>query len=138
MLKKFVTAWYENKDKIQATFEQGHPDNYADVVKAVIGAFPQEYGWPDAERIHQIDDGDYQGTLIFVIGEFGYQPSTYWYISISYGSCSGCDTLERILSKDVYPAGAPTEDQVKDYMSLALHVVQQIKEMYDAPEDDVK
>ena len=43
------------------------------------------YGGPGLERIHRIDDGDYQGTLVFVIGGKGYQLSTYWYVKVSYG-----------------------------------------------------
>ncbi|KKL82598.1 hypothetical protein LCGC14_1983120, partial [marine sediment metagenome] len=49
---------------------------------------------PDPERIHEINDGDYQGTIVFVIGAKGYQPDTYWSTTVYYGSCSGCDAIE--------------------------------------------
>ena len=86
------------------------------------------YGGPDLERIHRIDDGDYQGTLVFVIGGKGYQLSTYWYVKVSYGSCSGCDTLEAIRE---YGGDLPKPQQVEDYMKLALHIVQGLNKMED-------
>lgn len=61
-----------------------------------------------------------------IIASKAYQPSKYWYVCINYGSCSGCDTYENIRS---YSNDPPTEDQVKSYWTLALHIVQQMKEM---------
>jgi hypothetical protein len=87
------------------------------------------YGEPDPTRIHQIDDGDYQGTLLFVIAASGYQPSDYWYVKVGYGSCSGCDTLQAIDGYGGYSDEAPSKDQVDDYMTLALHIIQGLKSM---------
>ncbi|HSH24992.1 MAG TPA: hypothetical protein VLA13_05585, partial [Massilibacterium sp.] len=82
-------------------------------------------GTPDPERIHSIDDGDYEGTLVFVIAEKGYQPHEYWYVRVWYGSCSGCDTLQRLEGRgDEIPV-----EEVKGYMTLSLHVIQQLKAM---------
>lgn len=52
--------------------------------------------------ITEIDDGDYQGTLLFLIPFNSYQPSEYEYLMtyIGYGSCTVCDTLQRILCDD--------------------------------------
>lgn len=61
-----------------------------------------------------------------MIAEKGYQPNDYYFVKVGYGSCSGCDTLEGIRN---YEDGNPTEEQVKDYMTLALHVVQGLKRM---------
>jgi hypothetical protein len=83
---------------------------------------------PDPERIHVIDDGDYQGTLVYVIGSKNYQPDVYWYVKVSYGSCSNCDTLAAIRDNANTP---PTAEQIKDYITLALHIVQGLKEMED-------
>ena len=64
---------------------------------------------------------------MFIIGAKGYQPSDYWYVKVGYGSCSGCDTLEAIRG---YSDEKPTPDQVKDYVTLALHVVfEEMKKM---------
>lgn len=52
----------------------------------------------DTERITEIDNGDYQGTLLYIIPEQCYQPSEYQYFMtyIEYGSCSCCDLLQSI------------------------------------------
>lgn len=129
MDKELIRRWEEGKPAIREAFEATHPDAYVDVVRAVvsvIGGEEYEGVTLDPERIHAIDDGDYQGTLVFVIGAKGYQPSEYWYVSVGYGSCSGCDTLQSIRD---YGNENPTADQVDQYMTLALHIVQGLKKM---------
>lgn len=128
MIQEFIDAFMANKDQIREEFAKKHPDGYADVVRAVINAIGSEdsYGKPDPGRIHQIDDGDYQGTLLFVIAANGYQPDDYWFVKVGYGSCSGCDTLQAISD---YSSEPPTEAQLDQYMILALHVVQGLKTM---------
>ena len=126
---QIVQLWEANKDKVKSVFEEAHPDSYKDVISAVVKMLhdaSDDYEKPDPERIHEIDDGNYQGTLIYVIGCTGYQPSEYWYVKVSYGSCSGCDTLQSICG---YSSKKPTEEQVKDYMTLALHIIQGMQKM---------
>lgn len=130
MIPEFVAAWEQNKDKVRAQFASQHPGSYIDIVKIVVQNMPEDV--MDADRIHKIDDGDYQGTLLFVIGADGYQPSQYWAVKVGYGSCSGCDTLQSIMDSsysDDDNDGKPTESQVNDYMTLALHIVQGLKEI---------
>jgi hypothetical protein len=128
MIKEFVDLWDKRKEDVRKMFEQGHPEDYKEVVKNVVSILQtDEYGSIDPDRIHQIDDGDYQGTLLFVIADDSYQPSNYWYVKVSYGSCSGCDTLEGIRRYDWNEK--PSKDQVEDYMTLALHIVQELKKM---------
>ena len=113
-----------------------HPNNYKDLVKTVIKFLSnvpyEEYEMrPDSSRIHQIDDGDYQGTLLFVIASSNYQPDTYWYVKVYYGSCSGCDTLQRIREdyRSDQDLKIPNDQQIDDYMTLALHIVQKLKKL---------
>ena len=80
--------------------------------------------FPDPDRIHRIDDGGYQGTLVFVIAERDYQPSTYWYTTVSYGSCSGCDSLESAW-------GYGNNHNYEAMYTLALHMLQRAKKMDD-------
>lgn len=122
MIPEFVNAWEQNKDAIRAKFQASHPESYDIIVSTVVEHMP----WMDKERIVTIDHGHYQGTLLFVIGEKGYQPSKYWSVLVAYGSCSGCDTLYAIRG---FRDDAPTESQVNDYMTLALHIVQGLKEI---------
>ena len=129
MIEAFTKAWFANLHSMREKFTATHPDAYIDVVRAVVQMLhdaSDDYYKPDPERIHVIDDGDYQGTLVYVIGSTGYQPSTYWYVKVGYGSCSGCDTLESIRS---YSSDAPSKSQVDEYMTLALHIVQGLRLM---------
>ncbi len=132
MVKEFVEAYMRNEKRMRTRFAAKCPGAYEDIVREVIECI-NDYGdnegsllkpLPDPERIHQIDDGCYQGTLVFVIGEHGYQPSEYWYVRMEYGSCAICDTLQSIEW-----SGSPTEQQLDDMMTLALHVVQQLRPM---------
>lgn len=127
MIQTFVDKFMSNKPLLAEEFKKAHPENYKSLVTNVMRIFDDgEYGCPDSSKIHEIDDGDYQGTLLYVIPEKGYQPSEYWYVKVSYGSCSGCDTLQGIHS---YSSEPPTDNQVEQYMTLALHIVQGLKKM---------
>ena len=129
MIQNFIDRFTTNQAAIEAKFRAAHPESYEDVVRVVVDAVKgDEYDHMDPSRIHTIDDGDYQGTLLFVIASSGYQPSKYWYVKVGYGSCSGCDTLQDIRGYTDEPV---TDQQLRDYMTLALHIVQGLKEMSD-------
>lgn len=130
MIQEFVDRFMTVTPELKEKIAKAPPGDYMSVVKYVAEALamPEEYRGIDPERIHEINDGDYQGTLVYVIGASGYQPSRYWYVKVSYGSCSGCDTLEAIRNYSDEPL---TEDQINEYWTLMLHVVQGLKEMGD-------
>lgn len=131
MIQEFVEIWEKHKHSIENEFRKEHPNHYTDIIKLVVKMLhdnTEKWYKPDPEHIHTIDDGDYQGTLVYVIPETGYQPSTYWYVMVGYGSCSGCDTLQAICD---YSDEKPNDKQVKEYMTLALHIIQGIKKMGD-------
>lgn len=129
MIKKFVERFDAKRAELRTSFKAKGPESYGDLVRRTVEAITDkdEYGEPDVERITQIDHGDYQGTLLFVIAACGYQPSKFWYVKVDYGSCSSCDTLQGIMGygNDV------TNRQADEYLTLALHIVQRIKEMED-------
>ncbi|MFO0452108.1 MAG: hypothetical protein ACK52I_26230 [Pseudomonadota bacterium] len=128
MIQEYVDRFMANKSLLEIEFGKKHPDSYGDIVKAVIQVITgDDYDDIDPERIHEIDDGDYQGTLLFVIASKAYQPSDYWSVFVSYGSCSHCDTLQSIRGWDLDEV--PTADQVSQYMTLALHIVQGLKKI---------
>ena len=127
MIKLYVERFMANKSQLENVLKQKHVDSYKELVTEVVKLITSgEYDDLDPERIHEIDDGDYQGTLLFLIAEKGYQPSKYWAVKVGYGSCSGCDTLQSISG---YSSDAPTQEQVDEYMMLALHIVQGLKEI---------
>jgi hypothetical protein len=132
MIQKFVDAFMNKKQQFREAFASKHPDNYGDIVLELVkllncvDKYIEIDPEPDPKRIHTIDDGNYQGTLLYIIAEQGYQPFTYWCMSVSYGSCSGCDTLHSIRG---YTDDAPTTDQLDQYETLALHLVQSMKQI---------
>lgn len=128
---EFVQDWEKNKSNLENYFKTTPQSEYTDYLAILKKTL--ELALPffefDLDNVTEIDNGDYQGTLIFVIPLQTYQPSetetavTY----VGYGSCSGCDTLQWISS---YDYGLPTDEQVRDYMMLALHLIQQLKWLY--------
>lgn len=129
MIPTIIERFDANRENLLASFKAAHPESYDAIVKSVVEVVTSdEYGECDLdpERIVAVDHGDYQGTRLFVIGAKGYQPSNYWFVKVDYGSCSGCDTFEAIRD---YSGEPPTEDQAKEYFSLALHIVQSLKAM---------
>lgn len=130
MITEFVQRFDAARPSLLETFKEGIPTDYKTLVSLVIAAISKDevYNDPDPERVHEIDDGDYQGTLVYVIAAKGYQPSDYWYTKVSYGSCSGCDTLQAIDDDfRTDPAKA-----ANDCLTLALHIIQGLYKMGDS------
>lgn len=124
MIEEFVNRFMERKSGLESMFTKNPPNSYANIVEAVIRVIQGEDCLnPDPDTIHEIDDGDYQGTLLYVIPAKTYQPSTYWYVFVLYGSCSGCDTLKSIKNDDT------PDEAIRDYMLLALQIVEGLKRM---------
>lgn len=130
MIKTFVDLFVEKQNTL---FLDHHPASYETIVEAVVRTINPDGNsdGPDLSRIHQINDGDYQGTLVFVIAAGGYQPYEYWFVRVWYGSCSGCDSLEAIHHSAGGYKEMPTAQQAADYQMLALHIVQELKSMQD-------
>ena len=82
-----------------------------------------------------IDDGHYQGTIIFIIPKNDYQPDKYVVTNTYYGSCSGCDTLQSICD-DYDNNKQPNLQQIKDYMTLALHLLQKMRWLLDNEDNE--
>ena len=119
MLKYCVDQWEKNKKNLREALEQFDFDkDYMGykVLMSLIITHILGNKW-DSENFTTIDDGDYQGTLLFVIPERCYQPNAENYLMtyVEYGSCSCCDTMLAILGSDTI---------VEDLMTLALHMIQ--------------
>ena len=144
MIKEFVLAWDANKEKLRnyiASHDQEEYNEYSKIVRMifeqVINPYYKgtEYSEFDLNKIHEIDDGDYQGTLMYLIPCETYQPSQWEYVItfVGYGSCSGCDTL---LGINGYGGDEPTSEQVKEYMDLCLHILQHCKFPYNDQDEE--
>lgn len=138
MDKKIISLWDKNKCKLKEYFtttNQSEYDNYLKLVELIVAKIlnneddcdDSNY---DIDNITMIDDGNWQGTLIFLIPKKTYQPSVYEYLVtyVYYGTCPGCDILQSIYG---YESGLPNEEQINDYMTLCLHLIQRMKPLYD-------
>lgn len=129
METKFVERFDNKRNEIKETLafllDTCKDDiDYSDIVRIVIDAIHEDDGDPNPNAIHEIDDGDYQGMLLFVIPADEWQPYDYWYVRVFYGSCSACDTLQSILydSDD-------RDQQINDLLTLALHIFQGLNKL---------
>lgn len=91
MIKEFCLAWEKNKDKLEEYFRTTKQDEY-DEYKTLVGLLfdivvnPEFGDWDnnkfDTKNILEIDDGDYQGTEIFILHKNVYQPDIEDYVYI--------------------------------------------------------
>jgi hypothetical protein len=141
MMKFSVTQWDKNKERLEQDIRNNlefyNEASYFDLVKKVVEFIfndeDSDYGNTyDSESITEIDNGDYQGTLLYLIPLNIYQPSENEYLMtyVGYGSCSGCDTLQSIQTwGDIKESDK--EQMVQDFMSLCLHIVQNTIKPYN-------
>lgn len=134
MVEQFVKAWDKNSNKlkeyIKTHIQSDYCNSYEQLVKLLFNIVINPEvdqccdNIFDIDNMTVVDDGDYQGTLIFILHKEYYEPDVgdYVYTSVSYGSCSGCDTLQGIHQYD--DDQLPSDTQVEDYMLLLLHLLQ--------------
>ncbi len=132
MLKILVRKWDENKEKLQhelSTRESVKLYEYKDLVKLTFEVIYNvgevwDHNQLDLNHMTEIDNGDYQGTLLYLIPFDSYQPSEYEYLMtyVGYGSCSGCDTLKSIRGEWGGDGGL-TKSQVKKFMKLCKDIL---------------
>lgn len=118
---------------LREKFSKQAPESYSDLFKSLIDVLlvgnEEDWSFPNKENTVVIDHGHYQGTQLFIVSVLGYQPDEYFACKVSYGSCSACDTFQRIQDSESWDLKAPTERQVDDYMILALQMVEGLKEI---------
>lgn len=110
MIKYCLAKWEKNKDALNESLRNDaalEECDYLHLVKKVVSIILNdgETGecWDDkwsVKNITEIDNGDYCGTLLYLIPRDTYEPSEYDYLMAyaGYGSCSGCDTLKHVQS----------------------------------------
>ena len=134
MIQAYIDAWMEHKDEYKGwlrTLTHNWEDELTykkmvqGLVNIIINPYIDELETLDADLMTVIDNGDYQGTEIFIIPEDTYQPSIdeYVYTYVAYGSCSGCDTLLNALSLSELGANF-SKDTIDALMTLALHLME--------------
>lgn len=129
MLKILVQKWDKNKNRLKRYLEEATDLNSCSYLDLVKITFTYIYNDNDTRfvdldigNISEIDNGDYQGTLLFLIPFNTYQPSESQYLMtyIGYGSCSVCDLLQSIQD---FGSGKLTDRQVKDFMTLCKDIL---------------
>ena len=126
-----INKWDANRERLRKYYEEHisvyRTCDYVDVVKTVVKVIVNDkYTSYNYENITVVDDGDWQGTQLFIIPEDTYQPGPEEYLVTYeyYGTCSGCDTLMAIQEED--------ESYLIDgLMSMSLHLIQQMKFIYE-------
>lgn len=125
-------AWDARKDLLWEEIQKLEecPKDYKELVEMVVKYIFNDPSNPSRWRdfgtddIREIDDGDWQGTLIYLIYRNTYTPDAGDYImtTVDYGSCGYCDILQGIgedFCRD------RTDQAHKDLFSLCLHLVQE-------------
>lgn len=148
MLRFVAEQWDKNKyrleEDIRKNLEIYNTGKYRFLVKKVVelilndeNAIEEEW---DVDKIVEIDHGEYQGILLYLIPRFVYLPSENDYLMtyVGYGSCSGCDTLLSIQSEFLVNDTLDEEEKqelhetaVKEYMQLCLHILQNMTKPYN-------
>ena len=144
MIKYCLEKWDKNQEKLKEALSKDEKLLYCDygyLVNRVVhyilnnGGEDNFTGMWSTEHIHEINDGNYSGSLLYLIPKGTYEPSHYDYLLtyVDYGSCSGCDMLQRIFaSTDDYTAKLPNEQQLADFMDLCRHLVCNMIKPYNA------
>ena len=125
MIQEFVDRFMSRRESLRAVFARRHPESYKQIVEMVIATIAKdEYGEDilDPSRIYEITDeaASVSDTLFVIVGDCF---MGFWAVKIFYGSCEECDILAGIRDY-AEDEDKPSEEQVKDYMTLALHIVQ--------------
>lgn len=135
MIKYALEKWEENKEVLRNTIQQTEKNmrsvwDYEEIVKLTCHCIFNEKvidGDPkiNIDGITMIDNGDYQGTLLFMLPFDTDQPAEYEYLMtyVGYGSCSGCDTLQRIQLDEIYYNDETEKDLVDSYLSICKDIV---------------
>lgn len=137
MIYYVLSRWDANKDTLEKELETKGYEwlercEYKDLVKMVCDYIltPMNDGSYeiDSEHITEIDNGSYQGTLLYMIPFDTYQPneSEYLMTYVGYGSCCGCDTLQGIQAD-------MNEDDlcINDFMTLCRDICSHIIRPYN-------
>lgn len=145
MLKILAEQWCKNQNRLKNYLKENSETlnslTYKDIVKiAFEHVYQDELEALDYKHITEIDNGDYQGTLLFVIPFNIYQPNEYQYLMtyINYGSCSGCDTLLSLqYDHSYYGDDEKTreeyfEDKIKGFMILCKDILQNTIKPYNS------
>lgn len=137
MLKYCLEKWNKNQGVLEAHLREDVTlcdRDYKYLVKLVVEYIlnngDDDFHW-NADKIVEVDHGNFQGTLLFLIPERTYQPSEYEYLMtyVGYGSCCVCDYLQSIKP---WEERRLNDDEVKKFMSLCKDILTNMIKPYNS------
>ena len=137
MLKYCYEKWDKNKGKLEEALRKTDLSrvSYRELLILTVENILNDdeyhdYDW-DTGEITEIDNGSYQGTLLYLIPMDSCDPAEYDYLMtyIGYGSCSYCDHLQGIQPD--FDEEANDED-IKNFMSLCKDFITNTIKPYNA------
>ena len=124
-----IEKWDKNHKKLEEKLRSLKMNyDYNDLVNITFEIIynsgeEKRYNKLNLDSMTLVDNGDFQGTLLYVIPFDVYKPKVDEYLMtfVEYGSCSGCDTLKSIVyfNEDDFP----DEEQLKDLMLLCKDII---------------
>lgn len=129
MIKIMKELWNKHEKELRERLAKRTDVHQMEYVDLVHLTFETIFNGDEGEdklnlkEMTEIDNGDYQGTLLYLIPFKTYQPAEYEYLMtyIGYGSCSGCDALQ--AAKSWCDEGALTEAELKAVMAICKDIV---------------
>ena len=133
---EYSKAFDAGREDLIDSFVANRPSGYMDLLERTLSTIQHYYPDSDldSDRIKCVNFGNYQGTLVFVIGGTGYQPYDHYFTTVSYGSCSHCDAFAAADEcYDRYDDDGnerqPSRDDCVGYLRLCLHLLQSLKQL---------
>ena len=138
MIKICLEAWDKYNRELEAWYrslsvEELNALSYKSITTKVFGMVSRymeeshnRYERLDLDNIVELNNGDYQGTLLYLI------PFEYEYLMtyVGYGSCSCCDTLQGLELWGDYTE-TEYENVIKGHMTLARDILSHIIRPYN-------
>ena len=124
MLKICRDNWYKHKEKLEEKIKNDINKRwtYVELFQLTVDTILEEENL-NTENITLINDSEYQGTLIFIVYDTYCQPSPwdYYMTYIFYGSCSVCDTLQRVYETEC------EESKLEDLMYICKNFIENMR-----------
>jgi hypothetical protein len=127
MIQRFVDLYMSKADKLRAAWSETEPQSYLEIVQGVVKQLesedPLDDTCPRVSEIIELKFRRFSGDYFYLLPCNRKEGSSVWWVAVEYGSCSACDTMQSI---DLLES---KEERLNAYMTLALHVVQEIKQI---------
>ena len=119
MILELVQRFHNNRKEIERSFREEEPSSYGDIVERVMVMT----GVAEPGAVTARDGDSYFGTEFHAFRKR--DTCGYIVVAVSYGTCPACDAFESAK------AIIDDDKRIGDYMTLALHIVQNAAEVME-------